>query len=102
MEILDNNDEHKQLLWKILSSVERIDATLIGNSYTNNKGLIHKVEAQGDLLEHIDKRVLMLESSLDNDENTEKKTNSLWNTAAAWLAAVAALAAAIFAASPKK
>jgi anti-sigma-K factor RskA len=102
MEILDNNDEHKQLLWKILSSVERIDATLIGNSYTNNKGLVHKVEAHGELLEDIDKRVLMLESSLDNDENTEKKNQSLWGTIATWVAAIAAVLAAVFAASPKK
>lgn len=102
MEIINEKNEHLELLFKTLASVERIETALIGNTLNNNKGLVHKVEAHAELLEDIDKRVLMLESSLENDENTEKKTHSLWGTIATWVAAVAAVLAAIFSAAPKK
>jgi hypothetical protein len=93
---------HEQLLWKIVSSVERIESTLIGSAYTNNKGLVHKVDLHEELIDDIDKRVSTLETSLEKDENSEKKTHSVWTIAAAWVAAIAAVLAAIFTAAPKK
>ena len=75
---------------------------MVGNTLNNNKGLVHKVESHAELLEDIDKRVLMLESSLENDENTEKKTHSWLGIAASWIAAIAAVLAAMFTLSPKK
>lgn len=95
-------DEHRELLWRTLASVERIETALVGNSFNNHKGLVHKVEAHAELLEDIDKRVILLEASLDNDENTEKKTHSWLGIIATWVAAIAAVLAAIFAVSPKK
>ena len=89
---------HDQLLWKIVSSVERIETTLIGNAYTNNKGLVHKVDTHSELIESIDKRVLSLETISEDDENIQKKTHSFLGVAATWIAAVAAVAAAFFAA----
>jgi len=102
MEELSPKDEHRELLWRTLASVERIETALVGNSFNNHKGLVHKVEAHAELLEDIDKRVILLEANLDNDENTEKKNHSLWGTIATWVAAIAAVLAAIFAATPKK
>jgi hypothetical protein len=102
MEELSPKDEHRELLWRTLASVERIETALVGNSFNNHKGLVHKVEAHAELLDDIDKRVLLLESSLDNDENTEKKTHSWLGIVATWVAAIAAVLAAVFAVSPKK
>ena len=108
---LDNQNEedhksimssHQQLLWKIVSSLERIETTLIGNAFNNNRGLVHKVESHGETIESINKRVTTLETSLDNDEDSEKKNHSLWALAATWIAAIAAVVAALFAYSPKK
>ena len=102
MEETSPKDEHRELLWRTLASVERIETALVGNSFNNHKGLVHKVEAHAELLEDIDKRVILLESSLDNDEKSEKKTHSAWSIVIAAVASVAAVVAAIFAAAPKK
>ena len=76
MEELSPKDEHRELLWRTLASVERIETALVGNSFNNHKGLVHKVESHAELLEDIDKRVILLEATLDNDENSEKKNHS--------------------------
>ena len=90
-----------QLLWKIVYSVEKIESVLIGNAYTNNKGLVHKVEAQGVQLDDIDSRVRDLEMTATQEDKSEKKVHSLWSIAASWLAAAVALAALIFATKTK-
>ena len=102
MEILSSENEHNkgitqhELLWKTLASVERIETALVGNSLSNNKGLVHKVEAQGQLIDEINKRVVALEYIEETEEKTSKNAKSTWNTIASWVAAVAAAIALIF------
>ena len=95
-------EEIRDVLWKILSSVEKIDATLIGTAYTNGKGLVHKVEEQGILLEDLDKRVGKIESSFQVEEKIEKKSHSVWGLAASWAAAIVAILALIASVFSKK
>lgn len=95
-------DETRDILWKILHSVEKIDATLIGTPYTNGKGLVHKVEEQGVLLEELDKRVGKIESSFQTEEKIEKKSHSVWGLAASWAAAIVAVIALIASLFTKK
>lgn len=93
---------HEQLLWKIVSSVEKIEGVLIGSAYTNNKGLVHRVEAQGDMLSLLDDRVAKLEDVRINEEKSSKKNHSLIAIAISGVAALAAIFAAVVAYSPKK
>lgn len=86
----------QEILWKILRSVEKIDATLIGTAYTNNKGLVHKVEEHGIAIEGIDKRLREVELGARTEEKLEKKSHSIWGIAASWAAAIIAIIALIF------
>lgn len=88
-------DENRDILWKILRSVEKIDATLIGTAYTNGKGLVHKVEEQGIAIENIDKRLREVELGSKTEEKLEKKSHSALGVAASWAAAIIALVALI-------
>jgi hypothetical protein len=86
----------QEILWKILASVERIDTTLIGNAYTNNKGLVHKVDAHEEKIESLDRRINKIELSNQTEEKLEKKNHSVWGIAASWAAAIIAIIALIF------
>jgi hypothetical protein len=55
--------------------------------------LVHKVEEHGEKIADIHNRIITLETSLSNDDNTEKKNHSIWSATAAWVAAVAAIIA---------
>jgi len=86
----------QEILWKILHSVEKIDSVLIGTAYTNNKGLVHKVEEHGIAIEGIDKRLREVELGAKTEEKLEKKSNSFWGVAASVAAAIVAFIALIF------
>jgi hypothetical protein len=86
----------QEILWKILHSVEKIDATLIGTAYTNNKGLVHKVEEHGVAIEGIDKRLREVELGAKTEEKLEKKSNSFWGVAASVAAAIVSIIALLF------
>lgn len=92
----NRNITQQELLWKILASVERIDTTLIGSAYTNYKGLVHRVEEQGENLKSIDERVNKLEFNSEQGEKLQKKSHSVWGLAASWAAAIIAIIALIF------
>jgi hypothetical protein len=86
----------QEILWKILHSVEKIDATLIGTAYTNNKGLVHKVEEHGVAIEGIDKRLREVELGAKTEEKLEKKSHSFWAVAASVVAAIVSFIAFVF------
>ena len=86
----------QEILWKILHSVEKIDSVLIGTAYTNNKGLVHKVEEHSVAIGNIDKRLREVELGAKTEEKLEKKSNSFWGVAASVAAAIVAFIALIF------
>jgi hypothetical protein len=86
----------QEILWKILHSVEKIDATLIGTAYTNNKGLVHKVEEHSVAIDGIDKRLREVELGTKTEEKLEKKSNSFWGVAASVAAAIVSIIALLF------
>ncbi len=83
----------KDILWRILTSVEKIDAVLIGTAYTNHKGLTHKVEEQGAAIENLDKRLSAVEFSSKTEEKLEKKSHSFWGVVAAVSASIVSILA---------
>ena len=83
----------QEILWKILHSVEKIDSVLIGTAYTNNKGLVHKVEEHSTAIESLDKRLSAVEFSSKTEEKLEKKSHSFWGVVAAVSASIVSILA---------
>jgi len=85
-------EEINKMLFKVVQAQERIEAALVGTSFTNNEGLVHKVADHEVRINNVEEWKLKNETL---NADLEKRVTKHHSITAAIAAAIGAIATAI-------